>query len=170
VPVSLAELNQLAAAEAEHELRKCCGSHEWARQLAAQRPFASEAELFNGAADIWWSLPPPAWLEAFRSHPRIGERQAAVEQTAESSSWSAQEQAGAGTATASVRDDLAAQNRLYESKFGFIFIVCATGKSAEELLALLKQRLEHDHDQELRVAAAEQARITELRLRKLLSQ
>ncbi len=118
---------------------------------------------------VWWSLTPDDWLEAFRSHPKIGEKKASDKVSAQSQQWSGQEQAGVSRASQDTADSLAALNRAYEQKFGFIFIICATGKTSEEMLAALQTRLNHDSDTELRLAAAEQAKITELRLKKLLT-
>ena len=117
----------------------------------------------------WWSFEPADWLEAFHSHPKIGEKKAAAAIAAESQKWSEDEQSGTREATAGTRAELAELNSVYEKKFGYIFIVCASGKSSEELLANLRERLQHDEDEELRIAAAEQAKITELRLRKLVA-
>ncbi|MDQ6700116.1 MAG: 2-oxo-4-hydroxy-4-carboxy-5-ureidoimidazoline decarboxylase [Acidobacteriota bacterium] len=136
---------------------KCCGSTEWARQMAA----VEGENLFDAAARIWWSLEPADWLEAFAAHPKIGENS--------ESKWSQQEQAGASGASNEILAELRDANRAYAQKFGYIFIVCATGKTAEEMLALLTQRMDNDPEAELRIAAAEQLRITHLRLEKLLA-
>lgn len=164
----LARLNSLAREEAATELLKCCGSTVWARAVADARPFADADELLETADRVWWSLSEADWLEAFRSHPKIGERRAAREVGREAARWSEEEQAGTRDAAAETRDALAAANREYEQRFGFIFIVCATGKSTDEMLALLGARLSNGRDRELRVAAEEQRRITRLRLGKLL--
>jgi OHCU decarboxylase len=166
---NLARLNALDAAGAERELLKCCGSTAWARKLAAQRPFGALRELLTAADEIWWSLGAHDWLEAFAAHPKIGGRKAAREQDAQAVGWSAQEQSGARDAAQATLDELAAANRAYEEKFGHIFIVCATGKTAAEMLALLRTRLPNDADTELRNAAEEQRKITHLRLEKLLT-
>jgi OHCU decarboxylase len=118
---------------------------------------------------IWWALEPAEWLEAFHSHPKIGEKKAAAEIALRSQQWSEVEQSGISNSTPQTIDALAELNRVYEEKFGYIFIVCASGKSSEDLLAILRQRLENDPDEELRIAAAEQAKITQLRLKKLLT-
>jgi OHCU decarboxylase len=120
------------------------------------------------ADEIWWSLAAHDWLEAFAAHPQIGGRRAAREQDAQAQSWSEQEQSGARDAEQSTLDELAAANRAYQEKFGHIFIVCATGKTAAEMLALLRARLPNDAATELRNAAEEQRKITKLRLEKLL--
>lgn len=164
----LDEFNALPREAAEAELMKCCGSTAWARELAAARPFAEMDELLDNADLIWWSLDPSDWLEAFSHHPQIGERKSERPQAAEASRWSEQEQSGTHDAAAQTQAALVAANRAYAQKFGHIFIVCATGKSAAEMLSLCEQRLQNDADAELRNAAEEQRRITHLRLQKLL--
>jgi OHCU decarboxylase len=164
----LEQLNLLSANEAESEFLKCCGSREWARQMGDARPFASFNELSETAERIWWALEPGDWLEAFRSHPKIGETKAAAPTSEESKRWSEAEQSGVRQAVAQTIQALAELNQKYEDKFGYIFIVCASGKSSEEMLAILRSRLENDPHEELRIAAAEQAKITELRLKKLV--
>jgi OHCU decarboxylase len=164
----LAKLNSLSPAEARDELLKCCGSRRWAEGVDAGRPYGSGAELAEAADRVWWSLREEDWLEAFRAHPKIGERKAAAEVSEEARRWSEREQSGAGGASAETLSALAEGNRAYEEKFGFIFIVCAAGKSAAGMLALLEARMGNDAGAELRVAAEEQRRITRLRLEKLL--
>ncbi|HET6976829.1 MAG TPA: 2-oxo-4-hydroxy-4-carboxy-5-ureidoimidazoline decarboxylase [Pyrinomonadaceae bacterium] len=161
-------LTSLTADEATRELRQCCGSKRWAEQMSADRPYATVEDLLTNADRIWWSLTPDDWLEAFRSHPKIGEKKASDNVSAQSQHWSGHEQAGMSSASQETADSLAELNRAYEQKFGFIFIICATGKSSAEMLAALKERIQHDSDTELRAAAAEQAQITALRLKKLL--
>ncbi|MCM3869704.1 MAG: 2-oxo-4-hydroxy-4-carboxy-5-ureidoimidazoline decarboxylase [Pyrinomonadaceae bacterium] len=163
-------LNALPAIEAEAEFAKCCGSTNWARRMAAECPFANSDELITIADRIWWSLAPADWLEAFASHPKIGENNAARATAAEVQRWAAQEQSGAHDAAQETVNSLAELNREYEKKFGYIYIVCATGKSSEEMLAILRERLPNDAETELRTAAREQSRITKLRLWKLLDQ
>ena len=160
--------NALAPETAREELLKCCGSTRWAEAIEQGRPYLSLWHLIAQANDVWRTLDRTDWLEAFRSHPKIGERKAADPVAAQSQQWSAQEQRGVANATPEAVDKLARLNRAYEEKFGFIFIVCATGKSSDEILALLEQRLTNVPETELPIAAAEQAKITELRLRKLL--
>jgi OHCU decarboxylase len=162
-------LNNLSEEEASTELLKCCGSQNWARRMVSSRPFGSFDELIQKAEAVWWALDRVDWLEAFRSHPKIGERKAAAKVSTESEGWSGQEQAGIQSAATQTLDELAKLNREYEEKFGFIFIVCATGKSSEEMLAILKTRIGNDLDTELPIAAGEQAKITEIRLGKLLT-
>jgi OHCU decarboxylase len=161
-------LNSLSPDEAEIEFLKCCGARNWARRMAAQRPFANTDELVDKADSIWWSLDPADRLEAFRSHPKIGEKKAAQPTSSEARTWSEQEQSGLQSAAHDTMQALAESNRAYEQTFGYIFIVCATGKSSEEMLAILRERLNNDPDKELRIAAHEQSLITQLRLRKLI--
>ena len=165
----LARLNALPTAAAKAELLKCCGSRAWARQMAARRPFADDAELLAAADEVWWSLGTADWHEAFASHPKIGARKAARTQGEQARTWSEQEQAGARDAAQATLAELARANKVYEEKFGHIFIVCATGKTAAQMLALLRARLANDPGIELHNAAAEQRKITRLRLEKLLS-
>jgi allantoicase len=164
----LAWLNTLPAEVAVKELLQCCGSKRWAQQMAARRPYQSRETLIATAKDIWWSLQPDDWLEAFRGHPKIGEQKVAESVSARSHEWSGQEQAGVSKASRETTDSLATLNRAYEQKFGFIFIICATGKSSEQMLAALRERLEHGPAAELQIAATEQSKITELRLNKLI--
>ena len=167
--LELASLNSLSPSEAEAEFLKCCGSKNWARQLTAARPFASHDELIAKADRIWWSLDSEDWLAAFHSHPKIGEKKAAAPTAVAAQRWSEDEQAGIRDSAQQTLDALANLNQTYEEKFGYIFIVCASGKSSDEILAILRARLDNNADAELRVAAAEQAKITELRLGKLLA-
>ena len=132
------------------------------------RPFADVSALLNQAAQIWQNLETEDWLEAFAAHPKIGAKKAVSHQTAQSAEWSKGEQSGTQTAADSVKIELEEANRLYENKFGFIFIVCATGKNAAEMLEICRERLNNDADMEIRIAADEQRKITEIRLKKLL--
>ena len=166
--MSLEGLNALPAGEASQEFLKCCGSKRWAEAMTARRPYDSIEELTRTANEIWWSLEQSDWLEAFHSHPKIGEKKAAKTVSEEAQKWSGQEQAAVQAASQQTLDSLAKLNHDYEGRFGFIFIVCATGKSAGEMLALLRERLQNDIETELPVAAAEQAKITEIRLKKLI--
>lgn len=169
MPHDLAWLNSLTADEAAKELLQCCGSKRWASEIVKQRPFPTAETLIAAANEIWWSLDRSDWLEAFRSHPKIGEKKAAGKVSAQSQQWSGQEQSGVATASHETVSSLAALNEAYEQKFGFIFIICAAGKSSEEMLTALRERLQNDREAELPIAAAEQSKITELRLKKLLT-
>ena len=136
--------------------------------MLAARPFNSPEIARLKADRIWLGLAPEDWLEAFDHHPRIGEKNAAVAQGANAASLSAREQSGVASATNAVKQDLARVNAEYERRFGYIYIVCAAGKSAEELLAMARERLQNDAQAELRVAAEEQRKIMQLRLAPLL--
>ena len=144
----------------------CNGSRAWARALVGARPFASPAALFAIADEAWRGLPAVDWLEAFASHPRIGEGHAKTA-TAQSLQWSAGEQAAADPDEV-IKAAMAEGNRLYEARFGRVFLVCATGKSAAEMLAILQMRLGNDDGTELLEAAEQQRRIMQLRLRRWL--
>ncbi len=154
-------LNALATRRAHRELLRCCGSGRWAEQVAAARPYQDFDELLATAEQIWWDLDPDDWLQAFRAHPRIGDRVA-------EGGWPGDEQSGVAAAAAAVRRRLEEANAEYERRFGHIFIVFATGKEPAEMLELLAMRLENEPEEEIEVAAAEQAKITRLRLHKLM--
>jgi OHCU decarboxylase len=162
-------LNSLSAEQAEAELLKCCGSTRWARQLLEQRPFADVSDLLRKADETWWSLGPDDWLEAFRSHPQIGGKKAEQAQSSTAKTWSEQEQSGTRDSAQETMAALAGGNRAYSDRFGYIFIVCATGKSAEEMLSNLNSRLDNDPETELKIAAEEQRKITNIRLNKLIA-
>jgi OHCU decarboxylase len=155
----LARWNAMSTGEAEATMLACCGSKRWARRMARARPFHGEHELFASADRIWRELSEDDWLEAFGAHPRIGAR---------ASGQAADEQAGARGATPQTLAALARANREYEERFGRIFIVCASGLSAEEMLDLCRRRLHNGPREELQAAAEEQRKITRLRLKKWL--
>ena len=163
----LETFNRASSEDAATALLSCCASRRWAHALVAARPFATEEALFIAADQIWATMQEADWMEAFRAHPRIGERKPA-EATAQSKGWSNQEQAQVHAAQAAILSELAEGNRAYERQFGFTYIVCATGKSAEEMLTILKRRLASDRATELREAAEQQRQITQIRLRKWL--
>ena len=164
---TLARWNRLPREDAAREILPCCGSSSWAREMAARRPFADEASLLAASEDAWRNLAREDWMEAFRSHPRIGESQASASPAAR---WSSQEQRNVSQAAETVKAELAEGNREYEGRFGHIFIVCASGRTAPEILAILRRRLQTDKETELREAAEEQRQIMLIRLRKWLSQ
>jgi OHCU decarboxylase len=146
-----------------HEaLMTCCGSERWVAAMLSKRPFADDAALHSAAENIWWSLGEADWLEAFSKHPEIGAKSA--------NGWSAQEQRGMLTADKDTSDAMADLNRAYKQRFGWIFIVCASGKSADEMKTLLQQRLTCDPADELYTAAGEQAKIMHIRLNKMLAE
>jgi 2-oxo-4-hydroxy-4-carboxy-5-ureidoimidazoline decarboxylase len=163
----LAVWNALDAPSAAREVLPCCGSHAWAAGLAAFRPFAEPQQLLRASDRVWSALPEPAWQEAFDSHPRIGQQHARAA-TAESLAWSSQEQGAAMSSEDAVKLALAEGNRQYEEKFGRIFIVCASGKSAAEILEILNARINHTSAAELLEAAEQQRQITQIRLRRWL--
>ena len=162
-------INQAAQDEAESLLKDCCGSWRWAKLMAVARPFRNEHAVTETAARIWNELEPVDWQDAFWSHPMIGGGPNPA-QKERSANWSVEEQAGMDFAGEALQNDLAAANREYYAKFGYIFIVCAMGKTAEEMLANCRARLSNDPETEMHTAAAEQQKITEIRLMKLLSQ
>jgi 2-oxo-4-hydroxy-4-carboxy-5-ureidoimidazoline decarboxylase len=152
-------LNDSPTSDARPDLDACCGSTAWVDRMLAARPFANDDAVVESALAIWRSLSREDWLEAFARHPRIGARA--------TSDWSAREQSGMMRATESVRARIDALNREYEARFGHVFLICATGLSGEEMLAALHRRLSNEPEAEVRVGAAEQAKITRLRLGKL---
>src|SRR3954471_21093551 len=162
-------LNSLPVEQAEQNFLKCCGSSRWAGAMTIKRPFADVADLIAEADRVWWSLDKEDWLEAFRSHPKIGEQKAEKIQSVDAKAWSEQEQSGTRASTDETMTALAAANEAYANRFGYIFIICATGKTAEEMLTHLHERLRHSPDEELRIAAEEQNKITKLRLGKLIN-
>jgi len=162
----VARLNRMSREEAYAELLKCCGSTRWAREVAALKPFWDVTQALIIGHRVWSELSEEDWLEAFRAHPKIGETKAKAAVTEQERRWSEGEQARAQEASDETRDVLASANREYEGRFGFIFIICASGRTAEEILAALRERTGNDRDTELRAASAEQWNITELRVRK----
>ena len=160
--------NEVPAHEAMAAVLPCCGSMAWARGLVARQPLRDEASLLAASDEIWNSLCEREWMEAFSKHPRIGEREAPAAASAQSASWSEQEQHKVAAAGEPAQESLAQANREYEQRFGRVFIVCATGKSAMEILDILRRRLQNDDAAELREAAEEQRKITNLRLKKWL--
>jgi allantoicase len=160
-------LDTLPLQLAEQELLSVCGSTRWAREVAAARSYPSLAALEEAATSVWRGLARDDWLEAFAAHPRLGERSRPVRGSA--GAWARQEQAGTASADSDVLAALEDGNRAYEAKFGHVFLLCATGLGADEMLAALRARRENDPETELTVAAGEQEKITALRLRKLLT-
>ena len=167
---SVEQLDALPEERAAEALRACCGASNWVAGMLGRRPFHARQALLEAADDVWAELESNDWLEAFTHHPRIGEQHAALATVArEARTWSAAEQSGAAAAAEDVATALAEGNRAYEARFGFIFLICATGLSADTMLATLQRRLRNDAESELRVAAEEQRKITRLRLEKLLT-
>ena len=170
---TLDQFNRLGAAAAVDLIARCCASARWSRRMVASRPYGSVDELTQAADRHWRSLAQRDFLEAFGGHPKIGDPNSAngtpVNAPAGNRRIAAAEQAGAADATARVSASLARHNDVYEEKFGFIFIVCASGKTAEQMLSLLRARLRNTRAEELVNAAEEQRKITQLRIRKLFA-
>ena len=164
----LTRWNAASPVRAINEITSCCGAAKWAESLVRRRPFPDESSLLAAADEVWRGLNSTDWREAFHHHPRIGESSAKLPQAGRSASWSQQEQGSVSAAQDDLKVALSVANRAYEEKFGHIFIVCATGKSAAEILAILRRRMQNDGDTELREAAEEQRQIMQLRLKKWL--
>ncbi|CAN5427080.1 2-oxo-4-hydroxy-4-carboxy-5-ureidoimidazoline decarboxylase [soil metagenome] len=160
-------LDAAAEEDAGQMLAACCGATRWVARMLARRPFGSSEALLRAAREEWFALSESDWREAFAHHPRIGDRDELRRRFPATAHLSEQEQAGVTSAADEVLDALAEGNLAYEDRFGYIFIVCATGKTAGEMLALLRERLEHHPAEEISLAAGEQARITALRLMNL---
>ena len=157
-------IDEAAPADARRLLSECCGATRWVAEMLRRRPFGSDEAILAAGRDVWWSLEPSDWREAFTHHPKIGDKEALRSKFADTRALSESEQAEVSSASEAVLDALATGNRDYEERFGFIFIVCATGRGAEEMLALLRARITNDPATEIRIAAEEQANITALRL------
>ena len=166
--MSIADFNQFLPEKASTILAQCCTSERWIKQLVSSRPFPNQEALLQKADDIWWKLEEEDYLEAFRGHPKIGDMQSLKEKYSSTKALAANEQSSLAAASESVLIDLMQKNEEYEKKFGFIFIVCATGKSAEEMLSILLARLSNNREEELTNASEEQRKIYQLRLEKLL--
>jgi len=163
------ELNNLSKEEVKTELYRCCGSSTWIKKMVEKHPFNNKQELFNFAEKIWHECSKPDWLEAFSQHPKIGDFKSLEKKFAATKELAGTEQAGIHHAAPEILRELANSNRIYEEKFGFIFIVYATGKNAGEMLSLLKKRLKNDFETEIKIAMEEQNKITRIRLEKLLT-
>ncbi len=159
--------NNADEATAVDAMLACCGAQNWASAMVALRPIENVFELSEASDRVWAMMTEDDWMEAFAGHPRIGERKTAPA-AAKSEAWSRQEQSSVATAESTVLAELADGNAEYEQKFGFTYIVCATGKTADEMLAILKGRLMNDRATELREAAEQQRQITQIRLGKWL--
>lgn len=166
--MTLEELNQLPADAALTLFRDCCAADAWARPMMEMRPFQSMAALHEASRALWPTLTEADWLAAFEAHPKIGDIKSLRSKYASTEALASGEQSGAQAAPEEVLQRLKEGNEAYENKFGFIFIVCATGKSAQEMLTLLEARLPNSRKTEIDIAGAEQAKITHIRLDKLL--
>ena len=168
-PMTFDQFNALSTDEAMKDLLRCCGARRWAEQMAARRPFRSKEDVLRTADDVWRAMDRDDILEAFSHHPKIGDADSLRKKFATTAAWAAGEQAGVDGAGDEVLKGLADGNAAYEKKFGHIFIVCATGKSAPEMLGLLKKRMPNAPDVEAKIAAEEQRKINRIRLEKLLT-
>lgn len=165
--IAIERINRLDEEAFRTELHRCCGSARWVELMLARRPFPDDAALLKAAEEIWFSLSREDWLEAFSQHPKIGDIENLREKFQNTQQWAKNEQGAMERASEETIKRLAAANQAYENRFGYIFIVCASGKSAEEMLAILQNRLGNEPPEELQIAAREQSNITSLRLRKL---
>ncbi len=166
--VGLDSLNAMGRGAARGALERCCGATRWIEAMLEARPYADRAALMAAAERAFAALRRSDWLEAFGQHPRIGEAAGLGARFPLTAAWAGEEQRGALAADEAALRELADGNRAYEERFGYIFIVCATGRSAAEMLALLRGRLGNAPDFELAVAAGEQKKITQLRLERLI--
>lgn len=166
--MTLDELNRLPPAQLRESLTQCCGAASWVEKMMYSFPVDDETALLNAASLHWRSCGEQDWKEAFTHHPRIGDLASLQQKFASTAQWAAGEQAGAANASKEVLAALAEGNHLYEEKFGYIFIVCATGKPAAEILQLLNERLQNNAREEIKTAMEEQLKITIIRLKKIL--
>lgn len=166
--MTLEELNNLSPGDATDAFTQCCAAQNWVRQIIAERPFTSVDSLLNVSDRLLLTLSEADFLEAFEAHPQIGNVDSLRAKYASTKTLAVGEQSSVAVATEQTLQDLAEGNCAYLEKFGFIFIVFASGKSAEQMLSLLKERLPNDRQTEIKNAAEEQRKITALRLRKLL--
>ena len=167
--MNLNSFNKITPTTAKEKLFQCCGSTNWVNQLMQDFPFASEQALIEKATQIWYEACGESdWREAFTHHPKIGDVKSLEKKFAATKHLAGKEQAGVANASATTIQQLAQANTDYEAKNGFIFIVCATGKSATEMLRLLQDRLQNSPEEELHIATGEQHKITIIRLKKLL--
>ena len=167
--MTLHELNTLPKQRLIEELSKCCGSSTWVKNMLPFFPADDLVELLEDAEEQWWKCSKEDWKEAFAHHPKIGDVESVKKKFASTAQWASGEQSGVNTASQKTIEALAEGNKKYESKFGYIFIVCATGKSAGEMLEILESRLPNDPEDEIEIAADEQNKISKLRLEKLLT-
>lgn len=166
--MTLHELNILSQPQLKEELMKCCGSSAWVKMMMAYFPADDLVELLENAEEKWYECNEDDWKEAFAHHPKIGDVESLTNKFASTAAWASGEQGGVNSASQQVIKALLEGNKLYEDKFGYIFIVCATGKSAEEMLTILQSRLRNAPKEEIIIAADEQNKITQLRIKKLL--
>ena len=166
--MTLHEFNILPKQQLIEELMKCCGLSAWVKRMLPFIPADDMIELLEDAEEEWNNCSEEDWKEAFSHHPKIGDVESLTKKFASTAQWAAGEQSVVNVASKETIEALAEGNRLYEEKFGYIFIVCATGRSAEEMLMLLRSRLKNKPEEEILIAADEQNKITKLRIEKLL--
>lgn len=166
--MTLHELNILPPPQLKEELAKCCGSSAWIDRMLPFFPAEDLVEVLEDAEEQWFLCSEADWKQAFAQHPRIGDIESLQKKFASTAEWAIGEQGGIKTATQQTLQSLAEANKKYEEKFGYIFIVCATGKSANEILTQLETRLQNSPEVEIEIAADEQNKITRLRIEKLL--
>lgn len=167
--MTIAEFDHFTNDEKRTLLRQCCGSSAWIEKMLAVLPAEDLVDLFEDAEEKWYECNESDWKEAFSHHPRIGDIHSLKEKFASTANWAGDEQSSVKKASEQVIQSLAEGNKLYEEKFGYIFIVCATGRSAEEMLGMLTARLHNSPAEEIRIAMEEQNKITKLRLEKLFT-
>lgn len=165
--MNLDTFNSMGRNDARGELIKCCSSLAWVENMEKARPYETLHDFLKKAEAVWFSLGERDWLEAFSGHPKIGDLKSLQKKYANTATWASGEQSSVSVASEETLKELANYNDLYEKKFGFIFIVCATGKSADEMLLLIKDRYNNNRETELKSAAEEQNKITKIRLEKL---
>jgi 2-oxo-4-hydroxy-4-carboxy-5-ureidoimidazoline decarboxylase len=166
--MTLHELNTLPRQQLKEVLTRCCGSSAWVDKMLPFFPADDLVELLEDAEEQWFLCSEADWREAFVHHPKIGDVESLKTKFASTAEWAAGEQSGVNTASLATIQALAEANKEYEEKFGYIFIVCASGKSAEEMLSALQSRLQNSPEVEIEIAADEQNKITKLRIEKLL--
>lgn len=167
--MTIDQLNRLSEDDATTAFEQCCGAAQWVERMVYARPFETLAEVLETSDTIWEECDVDDYEEAFTHHPKIGDVESLSKKYENTKTWAVGEQKGVENADRAVIEKLAEGNKTYEEKFGHIFIVCATGKSAAEMLALLEARMPNDPKTEVMVAAEEQNKITRLRLKKLLA-
>jgi len=165
--MTIADFDHLPIEQKRELLQRCCGSKAWIDKMIAAPPLENLVDLEETAEEKWWECSEKDWLEAFEHHPKIGDINSLKEKYSNTVAWASNEQSGVGSASDEILSALARGNDDYEQKFGHIFIVCATGKSAGEMLEILQSRLPNDRKDEIKIAADEQLKITKLRLEKL---
>ncbi len=151
----------------KENLYNCCGSVNWVNEFALHFPFENNEKMFAKAEEVWFKLNRKDWLEAFKQHPKIGDLASLEKKFGNTKEFTTNEQSSVNSAATETLTELKKYNEWYEKDFGFIFIVCATGKTADEMLGLIKERIKNNYETELKIAMGEQNKITKLRLEKL---